>query len=446
MPTSETSISLVCDCPDQHRLGCIHICLFKTHAHHILPLEPFSSTPHPSAFLVTHSAILGSFIFSVSSTRGAGLRGGKRTIVSLSRNGRWSCRSCPSRGRCHHEVFAIEYALHAGITDEKGTLDPDLAEEAPDVESEESSPVPFVKSPISYLPIPPPRWCQLSTDVLSYPSPPLSNFPPSLLPLDSSSRCCCGGMKPENVDTITQPFVVFGARTATRCEIEVANCTICCHRLRKYGSDCSTAGIFNWNNLFGFTHELLNEYTSLFTSSVVPLSAFVTTRHRAYSDSLSPLPFCSAKTFTHVWFAFTELQVLNSGMQCLSCGKHPEIVIADGVSIAYSSSKFIQGLQPPSATSPASPVNNMVIPGPADSRKAISDRGLRKEVQALVALPSRPRGFKLSSQSIPQLCSLVSYYLCLSEKSRLCLAVRELLSQVCLFRCRFSYTQLYFPT
>jgi hypothetical protein len=96
-------------------------------------------------------------------------------------------------------------------------------------------------------------------------------------------------------------------------------------------------GIFNWNNLYGFTHELLNEYTSLFTSTVVPFSAFVTSRRRAYINLVSPLPFCGTETFTRVWFAFTELQALDSGMQCVSCGKHTDIVIADGVSIAYSS-------------------------------------------------------------------------------------------------------------
>jgi len=433
LPTSETSISFVCDCSNRHHEGCIHIRLFKAHARRILQIEPFSMAPHPPAFLITHSPTLGSFVFSVCSTRGAGLQGGKRTIVSLSRDGQWSCRSCPSRGRCHHEVFAVEYASRAGITDEEGVLDPDLAADTPDVESTRSSPVPFVKSPISYLPIPPPRWCHLTTDVLGYPSPPSRISP--LLPLDSHSRCCCGNVKPESIDTTTQPFVVFGARTAMSCEIEVAACTACHHRLRKYGPDCGSVGIFNWNNLYGFTHELLNEYTSLFTSTTVPFSAFVTTRHRAYSDSLSPLPFCSTETFTRVWFAFTELQVLDSGMQCISCGKHPEIVIADGVSIAYSSSKFVQGLLPPSATSAMSPINHMVTPGSSDSRKAISDRKLRKEVQGLVAPPSRPTDFSLSSDSIPELSSLVLYYLYLPVKSRLCVAVRELLVQVCLFRC-----------
>ena len=88
-------------------------------------------------------------------------------------------------------------------------------------------------------------------------------------------------------------------------------------------------------------HELLNEYISLFMSTTVPFTAFFNSHHHAYTNSLSPLPFCSTETFTCVWFAFTELQALDSGMQCISYGKHPEIVIANGVSITYSSSKFV---------------------------------------------------------------------------------------------------------
>jgi hypothetical protein len=198
LPTSETEVSFVCDCPNRHREGCTHIRLFKAHVHCVLQIEAFSSAPHPPAFLVTHSTTLGSFVFSVCSTRGVGLQGGKRTIVSLSKTGRWSCRSCPSRGQCHHEAFAVEYASRAGITNEKGVLNPDLATEAPDTESDGSSPVPPVKSPILYLPVPPPRWCRLSTDTLDYPSPPSCDSPPSLLPLDPCSRCCCGNVKPES--------------------------------------------------------------------------------------------------------------------------------------------------------------------------------------------------------------------------------------------------------
>lgn len=98
LPTSDTDVAFVCDCPNRSSDGCIHISLFKTHATRILQMEPFSPSPHPPAFLITHSSTLGGFVFSVCSTSGTGLQGGKRTIVSLSGDGWWSCRSCPSKG------------------------------------------------------------------------------------------------------------------------------------------------------------------------------------------------------------------------------------------------------------------------------------------------------------------------------------------------------------
>ncbi|KAF9781510.1 hypothetical protein BJ322DRAFT_1010699 [Thelephora terrestris] len=320
--------------------------------------------------------------------------------------------------------------------DEKGTLDLELTVNTPLIESDKSSPVPLVKAPIFYLPIPSPHWCRLATDTLDYASPLSSIPPPSLLTFDSKSWCCCGSVRPEDVDTTTQSFVVFGVQTATRCEIEVAACMVCCHCLqKKYGPDCGSVGILNGNKCYGFTHELLNEYMSLFTSTVIPFSTFVTTHHRAYTDLLSPLPFCSTETFTRVWFAFTELQELDSGMQCISCGQHPETIIADGFSIAYSSLKFVQGLLPPSATSNASPVNNTATLGSSNTQKAIPDWNLWKKVQGLVALSSRPMDFALPSNAVPELYSLVSYYLHLPAKSKLCVAVHELLLQVCIFRC-----------
>ena len=231
LPKSETNFSFVCDCPNWHHKGCFHIHLFKAYTCCVLQMDPFSSTPHPPAFLITHSLMLGTFIFSVCSTCGTGLQGGKQAIVSLFRDRWWSCCSCPNRGRCHHEAFTIEYASCTSITDKRGELDPDLTTEIPSVKSDKSSTVPFVKSPILHLQIPPPCWCHLSTDTTGYPSLPLPSLPPSLLPLNPQSQCCCRSMKPEGTNTTTQSFIVFGVRMATSCEIEVANCMVCHHHL-----------------------------------------------------------------------------------------------------------------------------------------------------------------------------------------------------------------------
>ena len=50
----------------------------------------------------------------------------------------------------------MEYTLRAGIMDDKGTLDADLVVDTSNIKLKGLSPVPFVKSPVSYLPIPPP--------------------------------------------------------------------------------------------------------------------------------------------------------------------------------------------------------------------------------------------------------------------------------------------------
>lgn len=353
-------------------------------------------------------------------------------IVSLLASGGWRCKRCVGQPKCHHVNLCRRYAIQAGILDDDGALAPDLVSDIPVVDP---SPVPSsVKQPVSFLPVPPPRWCRLPSDTLDYPSPPCYESLPPFLPLDPLSRCSCGLLKPPGITMGAQrQYTIFGLRTAVRSTIEVANCSSCSHSRRQFGPDCGTVGIFNWNNAFGFTHELLNEYTSLFTCTQTPFSSFVTSRHRAYIESSSPVAFCSTETFTRVWFAFTRLQALESRKECPICGKHPELVVADGVSIGYSSSKFANGLLPPSAVTESSPANSSVTASTADSRKAISDRKVRKEIQALVATKSPPQGFALTSSCPLPVSSLVSLYLQFTEKP-LGAALRELLAQVCLFR------------
>lgn len=396
-------------------------------------MPTLSLFPHPPVFLVSETETPDRFIFSVSSTTQLGIAGGKRVILSLLASGGWHCKSCIGRPKCHHVNLCRKYAIDAGILDDDGALVPDLVSDSPSIDN--PSPVPSsVKQPVSFLPIPPPRWCRLPSDSLEYPSPPRYDSLPSFLPLDPLSRCSCGLLKPCGITTgVRRRYTIFGLRSAAQSTIEVADCSSCSHSRRQFGPDCGTVGVFNWNNTFGFTHELLNEYTSLFTCTQTPFSSFVTSRHRAYIESSSPAAFCSTETFTRVWFAFTRLQALESWKECPICGKHPELVIADGVSIAYSSSKFAIGLLPPSAVTKNSPANFSVTPSTSDSRKALQDRKARKEIQALVVTKSPPRHFTPTSNLPPPVSSIVSLYLRLAENS-LGTAIRELLAQVCSFR------------
>ncbi|KAF8502474.1 hypothetical protein BU17DRAFT_22125, partial [Hysterangium stoloniferum] len=176
-----------------------------------------------------------------------------------------------------------------------------------------------------------------------------------------TAKCHCGAFfTDQTLPTFKQNFIIFGLQCGYEWTIQVSKCISCKHSRRLYGSDLGSMGIFNWNNSFGFTHELLNQYTNVFTTCENPFVAFVTNTRRLYISSNSPVSFCSGETFTRVWFAFTDLQVLASGMKCPICGPYPDVVIADGVSIGYSSNKTMSGLCPPTMVSERNPIISTV--------------------------------------------------------------------------------------
>lgn len=396
-------------------------------------------TRYPQAFLLAETPLRERFVFTVRGSSQQGTTGGKRVLVYLLRDGSWRCRSCAARDKCHHKQFAEEYAQAAEIVDTNGGLSTgndswdDTTQEIAN-ESESVSTVPAaVKQPVSYIPVPVPLWCRLPSDALDYQDEP-PEIPPHLIHFGNNARCCCGATPPtEGANShYWVPFTVFGLRKAYRCQIEVLDCLDCGHRRRQYGPDCGDIGVFNWNNTFGFTHELLNQYSNVFTTAANPFVSFVTSTRRLYIANRSPMAFCSIETFTRVWFAFTDLQPLDSGMECPICGKHPDIVIPDGVSIGYATKKFKQGLHPPSLVTNTNPINVTVKNMAVSEKAAISSRELRKEVKDLTATkyPVMGQGLSASVRNvIPALTSLVEYY-STTTPSGFQSALRELLRQV----------------
>ena len=57
--------------------------------------------------------------------------------------------------------------------------------------------------------------------------------------------------------------------------------------------------------------------------------------------------FCSDDTFIRVWFAFTQIQELDSGIMCSTCGIALDIVIANGISLGTHVSKLTPSVYPP---------------------------------------------------------------------------------------------------
>ncbi|KAF7973760.1 hypothetical protein HWV62_14356 [Athelia sp. TMB] len=401
------------------------------HTREILAFEPLSEHQYPPAILLAETTLRERYIFSIAASTQLGSTGGKRTLVYLLLDGTLRCLSCATRSACIHKQRAAENALAAGIMDAEGFITLDASESSAQEDILDDEPA-AAKQAVSFQPIPVPRWCQLPQDALQYVVRP-PEIPPDLIPLANHSRCCCGEQLHQTDGLIIsiRPFTVFGLRRAYGTSIEVADCTSCCHRLRQYGPDCGLFGIFNWNNIFGFTHELLNQYTNVFTTAAIPFSSFLTSTHRLYEEAESPIPLCGIKSFIRAWFAFTELQPLDSGMECIDCGKYPEIIIGDGVSIGYSTAKFARGLAPPTLVTSQSPVNTTVNLGRRSLRAAISAKEHRKTIQDIAApkLPQveliLPSGL---CDSLPDLADFSKLYLS-SKPGVLQQHMRELLKQ-----------------
>ncbi|ETW80925.1 hypothetical protein HETIRDRAFT_319999, partial [Heterobasidion irregulare TC 32-1] len=201
---------------------------------------------------------------------------------------------------------------------------------------------------ISHTSIPPPRWCSLPHEASLY-APRLSTDSMHFV-LGVAPRCCCGFEPQTSGGFISQSATVFGFTNKYEATIDVLPCPVCCHRRRLVGPDLGNIGIFNWNNLHLFTHELLNAFTSAFTTSETPFSAFCATVRHSYEEHSLGNKFCSDETFVRAWFAFVRLQKLDSGMTCPTCGPNPSVVIADGVSLGTHSSKLTAVVKPPTYT------------------------------------------------------------------------------------------------
>ena len=202
---------------------------------------------------------------------------------------------------------------------------------------------------VSHLPIPPPVWCWLPTDNIASKKPPESF--PNIFLLDRTSRCACGNSNDEagNPPTTNQ-YIVYTSTTALQLAIETVYCYDCSNTRGRIGPDLSNYGILNWNNKVGFSHQLLNQYTSHLTHSETPFNAFYLTIEDEYLNNESPVNFCDGDIFEYAWLAFARLQEIQSNMQCSLCGPHPKVVIADGISVSFPSHHRTDSLHPPTTS------------------------------------------------------------------------------------------------
>ena len=216
---------------------------------------------------------------------------------------------------------------------------------------------------VSHQRIPPPRWSWLpNEDFLATTAPParapLLNV---VLRLKEGDLChLCSSIYQSDSRVVTRECKVFTLLSVVTCEIEVQPCPGCpAARHRHIGPDLGSIGIFNLNNLSLFSHKLLNEYSSAFSLSETPFSAFVTHIDRWYQSQGES--FIGDELFRTAWFGYARLLLLDNDLECPSCGPSPEDVIFDGVTLAFGVKHLQSVLAPPTALHESSKIRDKTI-------------------------------------------------------------------------------------
>ncbi|KAF9455680.1 hypothetical protein BDZ94DRAFT_1286060 [Collybia nuda] len=142
--------------------------------------------------------------------------------------------------------------------------------------------------------------------------------------------------------------------------IQVQRCKGCeteksCHYI---GPDGCQLGLFNLDNTHLFSHDLLDEYTSAYTSSETPFVAWVTVMTQRYKLYDSGVPFVGPDLFRSAWFAYVSIQEFNSDFQCPTCGPVPTQVVCNGITLAFQDKHLLPSMRPPTTTDESSPIRD----------------------------------------------------------------------------------------
>ncbi|KAH7090889.1 hypothetical protein BKA62DRAFT_788315 [Auriculariales sp. MPI-PUGE-AT-0066] len=110
---------------------------------------------------------------------------------------------------------------------------------------------------------------------------------------------------------------VYQSHSASRHSGWVKPCSKCPmeHNMNA-GPDLREYGIFNLNNLRMFTHQLLNEYTTVMSAMEAPFHAFVEVVRKRYIDTGCYTRFAGEDSFRTAWFARSRLLHSLDSMRC----------------------------------------------------------------------------------------------------------------------------------
>ncbi|KAL0066843.1 hypothetical protein AAF712_006038 [Marasmius tenuissimus] len=272
-------------------------------------------------------------------------------------DGVWSCSKCS--GTCTHTSAAkgfFKQVLGLDDAEERDGDDMVSDDEENVLMFEDGNNVNVVRQEetgISYLPIRPPEWAELPGDVVHYSRPPRNNDLPTRIPLGESNRTACGRGPSTIADhlRIIKTCTVYMLTEKLTVEIELAPTAL-------------------------FTHELLDEYTSRYTSCETPFVVFVEAMGRVYRGR--GCTFVKEDMFRSVWFAYVSIQDFSRDMYCQQCGTNPDCLIWDGVTLGFGRKHLSDSLKPPTHTDKSSPIRQRTRKAGGDSdeeRDAAKDSG-----------------------------------------------------------------------
>ena len=245
-------------------------------------------------------------------------------------------------------------------------------------------------SSVSYLPVLAPSWAELPTNIILYKRPPPFQCTESItFKLERTSRCACPAhfsfFDPSR-QILSQRCRVYGIHQRIEAEIELQSCPTTSPSKRRFiGPDLRELGLFNYNNRVLLSHELLDDYTSFYTSSETPFSAWVTVMARRYQLAFSMGTFIGEDLFRSIWFSYAKLQHLQEDMKCAKCGDYPETVIWDGITLAFGRKHLQSSLEPPTKFATNAPVHHSRY---LHNLQLIQDAGLRKQIRQMVSKPA----------------------------------------------------------
>lgn len=215
---------------------------------------------------------------------------------------------------------------------------------------------------VSYLPVDPPLWACIKSNELGPFVPPMTS-PPELIPLNNKSTCCCQPKQTafnEGQPIASMSCIIYSITEAWSCCIKTQKCPSCIHCC--IGPKSSDLSLFNFNNCILFTHKLMNNYTSAFTTSETPFAAYVQGIRQKYVGQQLAHDFVTEKVFIAAWFSFVTLVKLENDMICSSCGPTPKVTIWDGVTLAFNQKHLLSTLHPPTMVNATAPVQDKMKP------------------------------------------------------------------------------------